>query len=42
MLRKVLWSGLVAGISAGAAMAASKAASSIWRLTTGDEPPSKR
>ena len=42
MLRKVLWSGLYAGLAAGAALAARRAVSSVWRLTTGDEPPAKR
>jgi hypothetical protein len=42
MLRKLLWSGLSAGIAAGATLAARRAAAGIWRLTTGDEPPPPR
>jgi CRISPR/Cas system endoribonuclease Cas6 (RAMP superfamily) len=42
MLRKLLWSGLYAGIGAAATMGARRAASSIWRLATGEEPPAKR
>jgi hypothetical protein len=42
MLRKILWSGLYAGIGAAATMGARRAASSIWRLATGEEPPAKR
>jgi hypothetical protein len=42
MLRKLLWSGLYAGLAAGSAMAARRAASGIWRLATGESPPAKR
>jgi hypothetical protein len=42
MLRKILWSGLYAGIGAAATMASRRAASSIWRIATGEEPPSKK
>jgi hypothetical protein len=42
MLRKLLWSGLYAGLGAAATMGARRAASSIWRLATGEEPPTKR
>jgi hypothetical protein len=42
MLRKMLWTGLYAGIGAAATLTARKAASSIWRLATGEEPPAKR
>jgi hypothetical protein len=42
MLRKLLWSGLYAGLAAGTALAARQAASAIWRLTTHEPPPSKR
>ncbi len=42
MLRKLLWSGLYAGLAAGAAIAARTIASKIWRVTTGEEPPAKR
>jgi hypothetical protein len=42
MLRKLLWSGLYAGLAAGSAMAARQAATRIWRLATGEPPPAKR
>jgi hypothetical protein len=42
MLRKLLWTGLYAGMAALAAMAARKAASGIWRIATGETPPTKR
>jgi hypothetical protein len=42
MLRKILWSGLYAGLGAAATVGARRVASSIWRLTTGEEPPAKR
>jgi len=42
MLRKLLWSGLYAALSAAAAMAARRAASRIWRVATGEEPPTKK
>jgi len=42
MLRKLLWTALYAGLGAAATMAARRAASGIWRVTTGEEPPSKK
>jgi hypothetical protein len=42
MLRKLLWTGLYAGFAAGATMAARRAASKIWRIATGEEPPTKK
>jgi hypothetical protein len=42
MLRKILWSGLYAGVAAAATVASRRAATSIWRLATGEEPPAKR
>jgi len=42
MLRKILWTGLYAGISAIASLGARRTASSIWRLTTGEEPPTNK
>jgi hypothetical protein len=42
MLRKLLWSGLYAGVAAGFAVAARQAASTIWRAATGEAPPTKR
>jgi hypothetical protein len=42
VLRKLLWTGLYAGIAAGATMAARMLASRIWRVATGEEPPVKK
>jgi hypothetical protein len=42
MLRKLLWSALYAGLGAAATIGARRAASSIWRIATGEEPPSKK
>jgi hypothetical protein len=42
MLRKILWSGLYAALGAAATMAARRAASSIWRIATGEQPPTKK
>ena len=42
MLRKLLWSGLYGSLAAVATLAARRAASKIWRVTTGEEPPVKK
>ncbi len=42
MLRRVLWTGLYAGLAAGAAMVARRAASQIWRVATGEAPPTRK
>ena len=42
MLRKIMWNGLYAGISAVATLGARRAASSVWRIATGEEPPTKK
>jgi len=42
LLRKLLWTGLYAGLGAAATMAARGAASGIWRVATGEEPPAKK
>jgi len=42
MLRKLMWSGLYAGIGAAATIASRRLASSIWRVATGEEPPTKK
>jgi hypothetical protein len=42
MLRKLLWTGLYAGLGAAATIGARRTASSIWRLATGEEPPTKK
>lgn len=42
MLRKALWSAVLAATGAVAALAATRAAAAIWRLATGEGPPAKR
>ena len=42
MLRKLLWSTLYAGLAAGSGLAARQAATRIWRLTHGEDPPVRR
>jgi hypothetical protein len=42
MLRKLLWTVLYAALGAAATMAARRAASRVWRIATGEEPPTKR
>ncbi len=42
MLRKGLWTVLYAGLGAAATMAARRTASRVWRLMTGEEPPTKK
>ena len=42
MLRKLLWSLLYAGFGAVATVAARRGASGVWRLLTGEEPPTKK
>jgi hypothetical protein len=42
MLRKLMWTGLYASLAAVATMAARKAASGLWRVATGEEPPAKK
>jgi hypothetical protein len=42
MLRKLLWTGLYAGVGALATIAARTVASRIWRVATGEEPPVKK
>jgi hypothetical protein len=41
VLRKLVWTGLYAGITALAAMMARKTAGRLWRIATGEEPPRK-
>jgi hypothetical protein len=38
----MIWTGLYAGLSAAATIAARRAASSIWRIATGEQPPVKK
>jgi hypothetical protein len=42
MLRKLLWTGLLAGFTAAAALAAKKSAAQVWRVLTGEEPPARK
>jgi len=42
VLRKLLWTGLYAAVTAAAAVVARRVASSIWRVATGEQPPLKR
>jgi hypothetical protein len=42
MLRKALWTGLYAGIGAASTIAARRVASKVWRVATGEEPPTKK
>jgi hypothetical protein len=42
MLRKLMWTGLYGAIGAAATMAARRAASGIWRIATGEQPPTKK
>ena len=42
MLRKFLWMGLYGAIGAVATMVARRAASGIWRVATGETPPTKK
>ena len=39
MLRRLLWTALVAGLGTVATLAARRAAQGIWRIATGEEPP---
>jgi hypothetical protein len=42
MLRKLLWTGLYAGLGAVATLMSRRAASKIWRVATGEPPPTKK
>jgi hypothetical protein len=42
LLRKLIWTGLYAGLAAAATMASRRAAAKIWRIATGEEPPAKK
>jgi hypothetical protein len=39
VLRKLLWLGLYAGLSAAATVVARKTATQVWRTATGEAPP---
>ena len=42
MLRKLFWTGLYAALGAAATMAARRVASRVYRIATGEEPPTKK
>jgi hypothetical protein len=42
MMRKLLWTAIYSIFAALAALAARNAASRVYRLTTGEEPPPRR
>jgi hypothetical protein len=42
VLRKLLWTAVYGIIGAAATIAARQAASRVWRLLTGEEPPTKK
>jgi hypothetical protein len=42
MLRKALWTGLYAGVGAASTVAARRLSSKIWRIATGEDPPTKK
>ncbi|HMI72846.1 MAG TPA: hypothetical protein VK510_22795 [Solirubrobacteraceae bacterium] len=39
MVKRLIWSGLLAGLGALASIATSKLAATIWRRAFGEEPP---
>jgi hypothetical protein len=39
LVKRLMWSGLVAGVGALAAVAANRVAAGIWRRVFGEEPP---
>jgi hypothetical protein len=39
LVKKLLWSGLLAGLGAGASIATTKLAELIWSRAFGEEPP---
>jgi hypothetical protein len=42
MLRRLLWTGLYAGLGALATIGARLVASRVWRFATGEQPPVKK
>jgi hypothetical protein len=42
VLRKLLWTGLYAGLGAAATIGARTVASRVWRIATGEQPPVKK
>jgi hypothetical protein len=41
MLRRLLWTGLYAGLAALATLLARRVASKVWQIATGEEPPAR-
>jgi hypothetical protein len=39
LVKRLMWSGLVAGLGALAAVAANRVAASVWRRMFGEDPP---
>lgn len=39
LVKKLMWSGLLAGLGAGASIATTKLAELIWKRAFGEEPP---
>jgi hypothetical protein len=39
MVKRLIWSGLLAGLGALASIATAKVAATIWRRAFGEEPP---
>jgi hypothetical protein len=42
MLRKMMWTGLYAGLGAASTMVSRRLASKIWQVATGEQPPTKK
>jgi hypothetical protein len=42
MLRKILWNGLFAAFGAAATIGARRAAARVWRVMTGEDPPTRK
>ncbi len=42
MIRKLLWTGLYAGLGAAATIGGRAVASRVWRVATGEKPPVKK
>ena len=42
MLRKLLWTALYGAIGAASTMAARRFASRLWRILTGEAPPTRK
>jgi hypothetical protein len=42
MLRRLMWTGLYASLAAAATLVARRAATKIWTVATGEEPPTKK